>query len=37
MINNVLKAKTREYTSRGLTTEKISVKNKRIHKQRFNN
>ena len=25
MINNVLKAKTREYTSRGLTTEKISV------------
>jgi len=23
MINNVLKAKTREYTSRGLTTEKI--------------
>ena len=25
MINNVLKAKSREYTSRGLTTEKISV------------
>ena len=25
MINDVLKAKTREYTSRGLTTEKISV------------
>lgn len=25
MINNFLKAKTREYTSRGLTTEKISV------------
>ena len=25
MINNVIKAKSREYTSRGLTTEKISV------------